>query len=181
MMVTHISSSPANLFRCGSGNTAWVFLEERLFGKGSIYTADVIPQEPMGWKNCCHLLIRTKQGQFTHAHTFNRILPFEKHLQNRNNGNHKQDGGNKGRYIDRKICNQSNLHRGSLYKSSAKARVLGVYFIRIMLKWPKNSTNLQCTEYLQPFFFFQTNITKRVRVLTWTRKQPSINYPELIH
>lgn len=165
MMATHISSSPANLFRCGSGNTAWVFLEERLQGKGSIYTADIIPQEPMGWKNCCHLLIRTKQGQFTHAHTFNRILPFEKHLQNRNNGNHKQDGGNKGRYVDRKIRNQSNLHRGSLYKSlEVLLRQvtlllllilgrLGVCFIRIMLKWPKKSTNLQCTEYLQPFFF----------------------------
>lgn len=77
MMVTHISSSPVSLFQCESGNTMWVFLEERLLGKASVYTADITPREPMGWKKCCHLLIRTKQGQFTNAHIFNRILSLE--------------------------------------------------------------------------------------------------------
>ncbi len=62
MMATHISSSPASLFQCESGNTTWVFLEERLLGKAYVYTADVTPREPMGWKKCCHLLIHTKQG-----------------------------------------------------------------------------------------------------------------------
>jgi len=73
MMVTHISCSPARLFQCGSGNTAWVFLEDRLLGKGSIYTADVTPWEPTGWKKCSHLLDCTKQGEFTHVHIFNRM------------------------------------------------------------------------------------------------------------
>lgn len=77
MMATYISSSPASLFQCESGNTTWVFLEERLLGKASVYTADITPKEPMGWKNCCYLLICTKQGQFTNAHTFNRILSLE--------------------------------------------------------------------------------------------------------
>lgn len=112
MMATHISSSPASLFQCGSGNTAWVFLEDRLLGKGSIYTADVTPQEPMGWKNCYHLLIRTKQGEFTHARIFNRILSLEKHLQNRNNGNYKQDGGHNGC----SICSDSKFKLAKVHE-----------------------------------------------------------------